>query len=268
MIILIPMGGKGTRFLDAGYTTDKASIATTDRHTGKKFPMIICAMKDIPDISQESNKIICVDRKFHEENGLEQVILDEFANTLFIHDHVMLDQAFGCFLSREFLNSDEEIFIAACDSGMDLNVEKFNNLKKSSDAIMLSHTNNTYIYENPNAHSWAEIDSKTQKIIKMSLKQTVSDNPMNDHATTGIFWFKSARIFLEYLEKMIWSKDTYDNKYYVDKVLQYYIDDGKTVNYCDVNYICWGTPKDYENYERTLAYWQEFHEKEPWTHLK
>ncbi|MDG1436743.1 MAG: hypothetical protein P8P83_03030 [Rickettsiaceae bacterium] len=31
MIILIPMGGKGTRFADAGYTINKACIPTTDR---------------------------------------------------------------------------------------------------------------------------------------------------------------------------------------------------------------------------------------------
>jgi dTDP-glucose pyrophosphorylase len=268
MIILIPMGGKGSRFSEAGYKINKACIETTDRHSGKKLPMIICAMKDIPDISKETNTIICVDRKFHEENGIEQVILDEYKNTLFIHDHVMLDQAFGCFLAREFLDSNEELFIAACDNGMDIDMEEFNKLKKSSDAIMISHTNDQNIYENPYAHSWAEIDSETQKIQRICLKETVSDNPMNDHATTGMFWFKHARVFLKYLEEMIWSKDMLDNKYYVDKVLQYYINDNKTVNYCDVNFICWGTPKDYENYEKTITYWKDFNEKESWIKRK
>ena len=264
MIILIPMGGKGTRFSEAGYKTNKACIQTTDRHTGKKLPMILCAMNDIPGIKNPSNKIICVDRKFHEENGIESIILKEYQNTIFIHDHVMLDQAFGCFLAREFLDSDEELFIAACDNGMDIKIEEFNKLKSSSDAIMISHTNDQNISENPNAHSWADFEKSTSKIKGISLKKTVSDNPMNDHATTGMFWFKSSRIFLKYLEEMIWNKDTLDNKYYVDKVLQYYINDNKTVNYFDINYICWGTPKDYENYEKTLTYWKNFYSNESW----
>ena len=30
-------------------------------------------------------------------------IQEFFPNTVFIHDHVLLDQAYGCFLAREFL---------------------------------------------------------------------------------------------------------------------------------------------------------------------
>ena len=58
MIILIPMGGKGSRFTDAGYVTNKACIETTDRHSGNILPMILCAMKDIPGIDDQQNKIM------------------------------------------------------------------------------------------------------------------------------------------------------------------------------------------------------------------
>jgi dTDP-glucose pyrophosphorylase len=265
MIILIPMGGKGSRFSDAGYKTNKACIETTDRHSGNKLPMILCAMRDIPGINNKKNKIICVDRKFHEENGTEQIILDKYPNTLFIHDHVMLDQAFGCFLAREFLDSEEELFIGACDNGMDIDLDGFEQLRKSSDAIMISHTNDQNILENPAAHSWALLDAVSSKLAKISIKETVSSTPMHDHATTGMFWFKNASTFLRYLEEMIWNQDTLDGKYYVDKILQYYIEDKKTVNYFDVKFVCWGTPLDYENYENTAAYWKEFYEAELWT---
>ena len=57
MIILIPMGGKGSRFLEAGYTENKACLLTTDRHSGKKLPMIICAMKDLPGIQDKKNTL-------------------------------------------------------------------------------------------------------------------------------------------------------------------------------------------------------------------
>ena len=262
------MGGKGSRFSDAGYKTNKACLQTTDRHTGSKLPMILCAMKDIPGIDDNKNKIICVDRKLHEENGTEQMILGKYPKTFFIHDHVMLDQAFGCFLAREFLDSEDELFIGACDNGMEIDLDSFNQLKKSSDAIMISHTNDQNILENPEAHSWASLDPISSKITNISLKKTVSNNPMKDHATTGMFWFKNSSIFLAYLEKMIWHKDNLDGKYYIDKILQYYIDDRKIVNYCDVKYICWGTPFDFESYEKTISYWAEFYEKEMWTKEK
>lgn len=264
MIILIPMGGKGTRFSDAGYSINKACIPTTDRHSGKKLPMVVCAMKDIPGINDPENKIICVDRDFHQKNGTESTIQSYYKNTTFIHDHVMLDQAFGCFLAREFLQNDEELFIGACDNGMEFDNEAFQEAKKHADVLMISHTNDDNIEQNPQAHSWAELASDNKTLKNVSLKKPVSNTPMQDHATTGMFWFKRASDFLKYLEQMIWQKDTLDGKYYVDKVLQYCINDNLIVQYFDVKFICWGTPIDYENYENTIQYWKDFLKKEDW----
>lgn len=263
MIILIPMGGKGSRFTEAGYETNKACIPTTDRHTGERLPMVVCAMKDMPGTSDPENTIICVDRDFHEFNGTEKTIHHYFPNAKFIHDHVLLDQAFGCFLAREFLESKDELFIGACDNGMVYDPEIFSDLKEEFDVLMISHTNDANIAQNPFAHSWAQIKAGTQnEIERLSLKKTVSDTPMLDHATTGMFWFKEASVFLRHLESMIWNKDTLDGKYYVDKVLQYCIDSGLKVGFFDVKFICWGTPQDYENYEKTIQYWSEFLKEE------
>ena len=262
LIVLLPMGGHGTRFSDAGYKTNKASILTTDRHTMRKLPMVICAMKDIPGIENKAAKIICVDRLLHEKDGTEGLISNFFPSTLFIHDHVLLDQAFGCFLAREYLDSDDELFIGTCDSGMEIDFDSFQEAKKNTDVIMISHTNDENIAANPLAHSWAVVEESSSRIKSLSLKQTVSDSPMKDHATTGMFWFKRARDFLKHLEEMIWARDTLNGKYYVDKVLQYCISGGLKVDYFDVKFICWGTPLDYENYEKTMKYWTDFSSKE------
>lgn len=263
MTILVPMGGHGSRFTQAGYTINKACLPTTDRHTGQKLPMVVCAMQDIPGIHDPSNKIVCVDRDFHATDGTEETITRFFPHAVFIHDHVLLDQAYGCFLAREFLQNEEELFIAACDNGMQLDLPSFQEAKKHADALMISHTNDENIAQNPQAHSWAQLQNpEGTQLACISVKKTVSDNPLQDHATTGMFWFRRACDFLDYLEKMIWAKDTLNGKYYVDKLLQYYIDAGKSVHYFDVKYLCWGTPQDYEEYEQTLAYWHSFVEEE------
>lgn len=258
MIYLIPMGGHGTRFRDAGYLTNKASIPTTDRHTGEMLPMVACAMKDLPGIREPGAHIICVDRDFHAHDGTEDAVRSQFPTARFIHDHVLLDQAFGCFLAREFLDCDEELIIGACDSGMELDLAEFDRLRACSDAIMFSHRGDENIARNPHAHSWAEMTEDGDRIRRISLKEPVSQNFMNDHATTGLFWFKRARQFLENLEQMIWRRDTLNGKYYVDKVLQYCIDSGLTLRCLDVRLLCWGTPQDYEEYQKTYAYWSEY----------
>ncbi len=258
----MPMGGNGTRFSNAGYNINKACIPTTDRHSGKKLPMVICAMKDIPGINNINNRIICVCRDFHQRDGLEEIIKKSFTNTTFIHDHVLLDQAFGCFLAREFLDCEDELFIGACDNGFVYNDKEFSKAKSEFDVLMISHSNDSNIEQNPNAHSWAKLRPNSQELELLSLKKPISDNPMKDHATTGMFWFKKASDFLNNLEKMIWKRDTLDGKYYVDKVLNYCIRSKLRVGYFDVKYICWGTPTDYENYENTIAYWKNFIKKE------
>ena len=268
MIILMPMGGLGTRFSSKGYQLNKAEILTTFRKTVEKLPMVICALKDIPGSDTLKNKIICINRLEHKESGLEQKILDSFPQAIFIHDHVQLDQAYGCFLAREFLDSEEELFVGACDNGFDIDINQFNKLKKEFDAIMISHSNDSNIESNPNAHSWAKLDKDKKTLLDISFKKIVSNDFMKDHATTGMFWFKSAKTFLKYLEKMIWKKDTHQGKFYVDKLLKYYITDKKKVTFFDVKYLCWGTPEDYENYENTISYWSNFLKQNKWIKTK
>lgn len=135
------MGGKGSRFSEQGYKLNKTLIPVTSRHDGKKYPMALSAILDMPWVNFKSTKIICVNSSEHAVNGLEKKIFKAFPQTIFIHDHIKLDQAFGCFLAREFLQTNEELFIGACDNGFDIDIKAFTKLKKSADAIMLSHNN-------------------------------------------------------------------------------------------------------------------------------
>lgn len=257
MIILVPMGGKGSRFLNAGYRENKACIPTTDRRTGRQLPMVICAMQDLPGIESLDNTIVCIDRAFHQTDGTESLIHQYFPNTIFIHDSVLLDQAYACFLARDFLQTDEDLLIGSCDSGMLYDALALKKAQQASDILVFSHTYNYNILQNPLAHSWLRLSSDTEfEIDSISLKTPISDQPILDHATTGIFWFKSAKVFLEHLSQMIEKKDTLDGKYYVDQVLNYCISSGLRVQYFDVKYLCWGTPCDYENYEKTFHYWR------------
>lgn len=261
MIVLVPMGGFGSRFLEAGYTQNKPSIPTFDRHSGEKVPMIVAALKDIPGVRDPSTQIICVNRDFHAVDGTEASITHEFPGTIFIHDHVLLDQAFACLLAREFLSSDEELIIAACDCGMSYSEAEFVEAKSKSDALMISHSNDDNISANPYAHSWAKLDESGEYLTSISIKKPVSDDYMCDHATTGMFWYRRASDFLNSLEIMLNQRDMILSRTIVDEVLQISISSGLRVSFFDVKYLCWGTPEDLENYHQTVDYWRAFHDK-------
>jgi len=265
MTILIPMAGAGSRFAKAGYKISKPMIPTTDRESGKKIPMVIASTKDIPSAKNKNTQIVYVDRSFHKEAGVEEEIKKYYPQAKFITINYLTEgQASTCLLAKEYINNDEELFIAACDNGMVVDLEAFEKAKKDADVFVISHTNDDNIERNPKAHSWCLLKDDGKTIKKMSIKTPVSDNPMQDHATTGMFWFKKGGDFVKAVEKMISMKDITGGEYYVDQAIQYAIDMGLKVQYFDVKYICWGTPKDLEDYENTISYWKSFVENEDW----
>ena len=62
---------------------------------------------------------------------------------------------------------------------------------------------------------------------------------------------------------LVENKLTYNSKL-INEEQALSADDQKIVNFQDVKFICWGTPYDYENYQKSYAYWQEFIANEPW----
>ena len=258
------MGGLGSRFTDAGYTTQKSQLPVMDRHSKTEKPMIICAMKDIPGIYDEGNTVICVNRPIHAKDGTQAAITAEFPKTIFIHDHVLLDQAFACFLAREYLSKDEELFVACCDNGMIFDHDNFIKQKHGVDCVVLSHCGDLNIEKNPNAHSWLELENNSKLVKNVSIKKILSDQFMHDHATTGSFWFSSASKFLEALEILLSSSQSISTKRWIDEVLDVLISQKNKVTYFDVEYLCWGTPEDYETYQASFRYWKGYLDANRW----
>ena len=49
------------------------------------------------------------------------------------------------------------------------------------------------------------------------------------------------------------------SEFYVDEVIKHAMELGLDARVFEINrYIGWGTPKDYEEYMRTIVYWKEF----------
>lgn len=263
MNILIPMAGEGQRFKDVGYTTSKPAILTYDRKDGTQKPMVVLATLDLPGAANPDNQLIFVDRDFHKTDGVEAVILKHFPWAKIITVEKLTEgQACTCLLAKEWINNDEELLIAGCDNGMDFNSEEYERLKRENDVIVFTYTDNEAVLKNPNAYGWMIVD-ENNKITATSIKKAISDNPLKDHAVVATFWFKQGSIFVKATEKMIAENDRINNEFYVDQVVKHALDLGYQASVFDINrYICWGTPIDYEIYQKTYEYWKGFMRKE------
>lgn len=258
------MAGAGRRFVEAGYKLSKPLIPTTSRLTGKKTPMIISALMDLPGAQDRDTRVILIDRNFHQKEGVEERIKEYIPQAEFITiDYLTEGQASTCLLAKEMVNNDHELTIGACDNGMDLDLEKFQTIKESADVLLFTYRHNEAVLENPKAYGWAKVKEDGETIERMSVKVPISNDPINDHAVVGSFWFKRGHDFITATERMIEKNDRINNEFYVDQVIQHCLELGLTAKVFEVDrYHCWGTPKEYENYEDTIEYWKEFLKEE------
>lgn len=259
--ILIPMAGAGQRFADAGYTIHKPAIMTADRTTGQEKPMVVCATKDLPGVAADGSNVIYVDRNFHQTDGVEDAIRAWYPQAAFITvDHLTEGQACTCMLAEPYLDPEQPLLIAGCDNGMDIDRDAFDALTKECDCIVFTYRHNEAVLANPNAYGWMIADADGN-ITGTSIKKAISDRPMEDPAVVATFWFRRAAVFIEATKKMIAENDRINDEFYVDQTVKHVLDLGYRAKIFDIDrYVGWGTPADYEGYQKTWNYFKAFME--------
>ncbi len=257
--ILIPMAGAGQRFADAGYTVHKPAIMTVDRATGQEKPMVVCATKDLPGVAADGSNVIYVDRNFHKTDGVEDAIRAWYPQASFITvDHLTEGQACTCMLAEPYLDPEQPLLIAGCDNGMDIDRDAFDALTKECDCIVFTYRHNEAVLANPNAYGWMIADADGN-ITGTSIKKAISDRPMEDPAVVATFWFRRAAVFIEATKKMIAENDRINGEFYVDQTVKHVLDLGYRAKIFDIDrYVGWGTPADYEGYQKTWNYFKAF----------
>lgn len=261
MQIIVPMAGEGSRFKAEGYTTPKPLIPTYSLRLKKVVPMVQAAVLDIPGVNTNS-KIFFIGREFHKDQEIDQILTNYFPNSNFISLSELSDgQASTCMTAKDFANKDEEVFICSCDTGMDIS-EDFQEYKKDADVIAFTHRNHYFVEENPSAYGWLGTDNNNN-VNLVSVKKSISSTPLNDHAIVGNFWFKKFSYFVDCYDEMARQDDRINNEFYVDQMMEYAVKKGLRTKVFEINKcLCWGTPNEYESYNKTLEYWKSFLEME------
>jgi hypothetical protein len=109
-------------------------------------------------------------------------------------------------------------------------------------------------------YGWLRVDH-ANTITDVSVKRPLSDNPRDDHAIVGAFYFRRVRFYLEALQELYRKNIRINGEFYVDSLIGEMVKLGYTVKAFEISsYICWGTPDDL----RTFEYWQSFFHKCPW----
>lgn len=241
--LVLPMAGRGQRFRDRGYSTPKPFLEVDGE------PMIKRAVDCLPE--PRDMVFICMDEDYEDMTHV-------YPNAEFCTvGETTEGQAQSCELGIQWADIDPEspILISACDNAMVYNQHAFAAMMDdpANDVIVWSFRNNPASKHNPDMYSWLDVDANGV-IQHVSCKSFPGGDPLKTHAIIGTMYFRKARYFLEGLQKNYDDDRRTNGEFYVDDVLNRNIEAGLTVKVFEVdNYVCWGTPDDYETYR----YWSE-----------
>ena len=256
--LILPMAGAGSRFSKKGYNLPKPLIEVNGK------PMIVQAVDCLPSTTHKV--FVCLAEHLNQYN-----ISTELEKT-FAHCVVLpiKDITEGQACTTEFgikkseLDMNAPVLISACDNGVYYNMEKYQTLlaDETNDVIVWTFRNNPTSRNNPNMYAWLATD-ENDYVKYVSCKKFIEGvhNIRQSHVIIGTMFFRKTKYFMDGLYENYKQNIRSNGEFYVDDVINQNIIQGLRVKVFEVdNYICWGTPDDYETY----CYWQRFFNKCEW----
>lgn len=231
MNVLIPMAGAGSRFEKAGYTFPKPLIEVRGK------PMIQTVVENL---NIDARHIFIVQKEHYEKYNLQTVLSLISPNCEIVQvDGVTEGAACTTLLAKDFINNDEPLLIANSDQ-------------------FIKWDSNEFLYAVSNANIDGGILTFESVHPKWSFAKTDSGgyvtevaekNPISNHATVGVYYWKHGSDYVRYAEEMIQKDKRVNNEFYVCPVFNEAIADGKKYRLFPIEKM-WGlgTPEDLETF--------------------
>jgi dTDP-glucose pyrophosphorylase len=231
--LLVPMAGKGQRFIDDGFDTPKQLIKVGNR---------LMIDWSFDSIHWKDCKLIFIVRQEQiDNNNLESILKDRFG-----HDIIIIPVNYNtegtvssCLLAREYINNDSPLFITTLDvyfrpyfnpSMIDTN--KF-------DGCILTFDANNPAY----SYSMLNDDGLVTKTVE---KEVISNK-----ASVGLYCFSKGSDFVKYGDRMIKNNIRTKNEFYVCPLYNLLIEDGLRINTLEIEEMYhMGTPSELEEFNK------------------
>ena len=239
MKIIVPMAGIGERFVKAGYIDPKPLINVN----GKLIIEYIVEMFDI-----ENDEFIFVINEEHANNTKMVEILNKLVKQSEIY--IIQNHKKGPVYTLKNLDvkDDEEVIITYCDNPYLWDYNDFKQSIKNSDGCILSHVG--FHPHRLSSTFMAYIKETNGKLIEIKEKEPYTLNPIEEHASTGTYYFAKGEYVKKYFKQLMELGINYNGEYYVTLVYNLMVNDGLNVTIYDTDYVSvFGTPEEVQNFE-------------------
>lgn len=234
--ILMPMGGLGQRFRDAGIDTPKPlievngtpmfqkALASYDKYDGEKIHIFVIR-KD-------------TDEQYQLADQIRAILPDAKIKVL---DHNTRGAVETCLVAEDFINPELPLVIMDCDIAFDAGnyFEKIDTAiaTDSPSGLLLSFDSTDPRY------SFAEINDDGN-VIRTAEKVAISN-----HALMGAYFFTRASNFLNAAHELLNDEISASMKeYYVSLIYNILISQDNEIGLAEGTFYCFGTPEELASY--------------------
>jgi hypothetical protein len=241
--IVITMAGRGSRFVEAGYSEPKYELQAHGRS------LFEWSMRSLDNFTSRGARVVFVCLR---ENGSEAYVRAE-ARRLGLRDVHVLElegitdgQATTAYLSRELWQAEEPLLIYNIDTFVDPRALRPESIREGSDGWIpcFPGTGDHWSFVELGADGWAT--------------RVVEKERISPHASVGLYWFASTASFLDaYDDSFTASGALVQGERFVAPLYRKLIADGRRVSVAglqpdDVHVL--GTPRELEEFRRQSGF--------------
>lgn len=230
--IVIPMAGRGNRFIKAGYVNPKPLIDIYGHF------MIEYVIKNLKPNCEHRFIYIC--QKEHAEKFNLKTILKKISSNCEIVtvDYITEGAACTVLLAQKYIDNENPLMIANSDQFVNININDYLEAQKDLDGLIMTMP--------ANHPKWSYIKYNKEKYVSLVREKEVISN----EATVGIYNYKHGSDFVKYAYKMIEKNIRVNNEFYVAPVYNEMIENRKKIGFYNIgdNMYGIGVPEDLEKF--------------------
>lgn len=241
LTLLVPMAGRGQRFVQAGYKVPKPFIPVNGR------PMIQWVLRNCPIADRVRLGI------FHDHQGFATAFInsrptDQPAPEILALEHITSGAASTVLCLLEGIPDSAELLVANCDQYLDWAPEhflKYARSRRADGAIAIFRASDP---------KWSFVDmDENGRISRVMEKQVISTD-----ATCGVYYWRTAGACRDSIAQMMGKGYRTNNEFYLAPSYNEIIEQGgKVVGYPVPRMFGMGTPEDLRETEESGIFFEE-----------